>query len=381
MPTRPFPLAYRPWLRSRWANRSRALGRYSIAGSFVLLAFDLVFTRALAAPPPFLAILAPRLVWIALPTTGVAFAIARPDTRALPAAAVGLSKAWTWGNDWTYCALGLSGEPVQSLAVVLCVLAAAIFMPLLPPERLWMFSLMWLGHVGIDLTGCSARPLWLRMAADGAILALLACLAVLYEQFELEPKARDDAAPPTRTDGGRPREQPGETTQAAAEVTGMAAEVAHEVNSPLAAAKGNVQFLGEEPRPDEVSGERAEVAKETLQAVERIARIMDALRRQSTPEPLPRRAPPSASFVRAEGVALPCAALPLPKTAARRPESACEAQKVSSKAPRPAIDRSPWDGSDRGARAPKGGLAPPPGPPARASPTLRGAGPPAPAGP
>jgi signal transduction histidine kinase len=288
VPTPTARLPYRAWLRSRWPSRSRSLGSYAIGGTLVLFAFDAAFTRSLPAPPGLAAIAALRLPWILLPVAGIAAARARPAARWLPGAVVALSLAWSWGNDWAYCALGLGGETIQALAVVLAVLTAAIFMPLLPLHRLAVFGLMWLGHLAIVLWAGGGRPPGALLLDGAAILALVACLTVLHEQFEL---ARRRASILRRRlertvealEASRAR-----ATAAAAEVSRMAAEVAHKVNNPLSAVKVNVALLGQPPLPGEPEGERAEMAGETLEAVERIARIVAALRRQAT------EAPPSA---------------------------------------------------------------------------------------
>ncbi len=280
-------LPYRAWLRSRWPTRSRSLGRYAVGGSLALLAFDVAFTRALATPPGLDTVAALRLPWIALPLVGMAAAAARPGARWLPAAVIALGLAWTWGNDWAYCALGLGGEPIQALAVVLAFLTAAIFMPLIPLHRLAVFAAMGLGHLGIDLACRSARPLGPRLWTVVAVLALVACFTVLHDQFE---RSRRRASILRRRlertvealEASRAR-----AAAAAAEVSRMAAEVAHKVNNPLAAVKVNVALLGQPALPDEPAGERSELAGETLEAVERIARIVAALRRQSAQEPDP----------------------------------------------------------------------------------------------
>jgi signal transduction histidine kinase len=280
-------LPYRAWLRSRWPTRSRSLGRYAVGGSLALLAFDVAFTRALAAPPGLATIAALRLPWIALPLAGMAAASARPGARWLPAAVLALSLAWTWGNDWTYCALGLGGEPIQSLAVVLSALTAAIFLPLTPLHRVAVFASMWLGHLAIDLACGSPRPLGARLWTDAAILALVACLTVLHEQFALSRRRSVILRRRLERTVAALEASQARASAAAAEVSRMAAEVAHKVNNPLAAVKVNVALLGQPPLPDEPEGERAEMAGETLEAVERIARIVAALRRQATQEPDP----------------------------------------------------------------------------------------------
>lgn len=73
-----------------------------------------------------------------------------------------------------------------------------------------------------------------------------------------------------------------------AEVGRLASRVAHEVNSPLAVVKANVQWLGRAEL--EGSGaERDEVVADTLQCVERIVDAVHAVRRQAGELPLRKR--------------------------------------------------------------------------------------------
>lgn len=82
--------------------------------------------------------------------------------------------------------------------------------------------------------------------------------------------------------------------EAVAEVGRLAAQVAHDVNNPLAAVKVNVRWLATEgARPDQ-GEERDEVMVESLEAVDRIAAIVQdlKLRAREQDEALGREAAP-----------------------------------------------------------------------------------------
>jgi len=80
-------------------------------------------------------------------------------------------------------------------------------------------------------------------------------------------------------------------TERMAEVGRLAAQVAHEVNSPLAVVKSNVGWLGEADLAGEDAAERPQVVAETLQNVERIGEIVADLRRSAGVRPVPRAKP------------------------------------------------------------------------------------------
>ena len=70
-----------------------------------------------------------------------------------------------------------------------------------------------------------------------------------------------------------------------AEVGRLAARVAHEVNTPLAVVKSNVQWLGQFG-PPEVAEEGQQVVADTLESVERIVTAVDSVRRQAGARPV-----------------------------------------------------------------------------------------------
>jgi signal transduction histidine kinase len=69
--------------------------------------------------------------------------------------------------------------------------------------------------------------------------------------------------------------------ESARAVTSLAAQVAHEVNNPLAVVKVNVRWLADAPHDEGPPTERAEVVADTVGAVDRIARIVTDLRQQA----------------------------------------------------------------------------------------------------
>jgi signal transduction histidine kinase len=80
-------------------------------------------------------------------------------------------------------------------------------------------------------------------------------------------------------------------TERLAEVGRLAAQVAHEVNSPLAVVKSNVGWLGEADLSGGDAAERPQVVAETLHNVERIGEIVSDLRRSAGVRPAPREKP------------------------------------------------------------------------------------------
>jgi signal transduction histidine kinase len=80
-------------------------------------------------------------------------------------------------------------------------------------------------------------------------------------------------------------------TERMAEVGRLAAQVAHEVNSPLAVVKSNVGWLGEADLCGADAAERPQVVAETLENVERIGEIVSDLRRSAGVRPVPREKP------------------------------------------------------------------------------------------
>jgi signal transduction histidine kinase len=271
---------FRSFLRSRWGPRSRVLGAYATAGNLVFLVFDLILSRQLPAPPGALAVAAHRLPWALLPVLGGLVAVRAPGWRGLPLLVTGLSVAYTWGNDWTYHVLGLAASPVHALALVICILTAATFLPLALGGRLAVLALQVLGPSVLELAWTSDRPLASRAWTEVAVLCLVACVTAVFEnfnrsqrrglllRFQLERTCRE-------LEESRAR-----AVEAAAALQRLAAHVCHEVNNPLAAVKVNIGFLAH----TEDRGERAEVGAETLAAVQRISVIVGSLRGLASPE-------------------------------------------------------------------------------------------------
>jgi signal transduction histidine kinase len=284
------PRSYHAFLESRWGPRSQLLATYAAWGSVVFFFLDLVFTRSHAPPVPVGLAAAVRLPWISISALGWLAPRLWPGSARLRTLVMVLTIAWTWGNDWAYYALGLDGSVLHTVAVVLCFITAAIFMPVRPRVRLGVFALMAAGHLALDLIWPRPRPVSDRLWGDLVVLALVAVQTVVFQQFaagqrrrfilhrQLERKV--DALERSRQRADR----------AASDLGRLAARVAHDVNNPLAAVKVNVRWLAEPHDP----AERGEVVADTLEAVDRIARSVAALEAPAvTPAPVPARRGPA----------------------------------------------------------------------------------------
>jgi len=269
---------YGQFLRSRWPARTRALAKWAAGGTFAFMALDVVFTAPLADPPSLAAIAAFRLPWLAVPIAGWLLQRHSAGWRFFPSAILVLSLAWTAGNDWAFFALGLAGSVVQAIGITISFATAATLLPLTLRGRLGVFALMGLGHLALDLAWPQVRPLGIRLWTDAVVLLFVASQTFIFEHFARSQRRgfhlRLDlqrAVDALQVSGAR-------AASAAAAVGRLAAEVAHEVNNPLAAVKANVRILGErEPSAEE----RAELARETLEAIDRISRIVADLRVQA----------------------------------------------------------------------------------------------------
>lgn len=278
MPARELLQDYPAFLRSRWPARTRALAKWAAGGTLLYALLDVVFTRALPEPAALGTIAAARLPWLLAPIAGWLLARRAPGWGGLPAAVVALATAWTLGNDWAFFALGLAGTVVQSLALVVGFATATTLLPLALRGRLAVFALMGIGHVALDLAWPQAQSLALRLWTDGAILVCVASQAFVFEHFARSQRRGfqlrlDLERTVAALEASRER-----AAAAAAAVGRLAAEVAHEVNNPLAAVKVNLRLLGDPASP---AAEREETARDALQAVERISRIVADLRLQA----------------------------------------------------------------------------------------------------
>ncbi len=262
---------YPAFLRSRWPARTRSLAVWAFGGSFLYALLDVVFTRGLPEPVSLGRIAAVRLPWLVVPIGGWLLARHAPRWRGFPASVVALAVAWTLGNDWAFFAVDLEGTIVQSIAIVVGFATAATLLPTTLRGRAGVFALLGLGHVVLDLAWPQVRSLSTRLWTDGVILACVASQTFIFEHFARSQRRGFQL----RLDLERALER---AAASAAEVGRLAAEVAHQVNNPLAAVKVNLRLLGDPASPAE---EREETVRDALEAVERISRIVADLRLQA----------------------------------------------------------------------------------------------------
>jgi len=269
---------YRAFLRSRWPARTRGLALHAFLGSFILAALDWVFLRAQGSPASPATIAAVRLPWALLAVGGFVAQQLAPGSRLLPPLVTLLSVLWTWGNSWAYQALGLQGTALQAIALLAWLVTVATFLPLLPRSRAAVFLLIWLGHVAAALLFPQPPPPTMRLATEAVVLAFGIIQTLVFHTFATSQRRGillRQRLERTVVALGASREH---AADAVAEVGKLAAAVAHDVNNPLSAVKVNVRWLGSAAAQEESAAERAEVSAETLQAVERIARIVADLK-------------------------------------------------------------------------------------------------------
>lgn len=269
---------YREFLRSRWPRRTRGLSAWACGGSIAYAIFDFVFTHIAGEPDSAWRIAAIRLPWIASPVA--AFLLGRhvPSWRLLPAAIIGLSLLWTLGNDWAFFALGLGGTVVQGIGIAAAFATAATVLPLTTWGRAGVFALMWFGHVALDLAWPQSRSVGERLWVDVVILAFVVTQTFVFEQFARSRQRGFQLRLDLQRAVGALEASRERAASAASAVGRLAAEVAHDVNNPLAAVKVNVRLLGE---PDTPAEERQEATRDALEAIERISRIVADLRMQA----------------------------------------------------------------------------------------------------
>jgi signal transduction histidine kinase len=269
---------YRAFLRSRWPHRTLRLSQFALAGSPIMWCFDVAMPAPAAPSPGHMAMV--RLPWMVLSLVGWLLARKAPGWRGLPAFAVLASVAWTWGNAWAYFALGLAGTAVQSTGLVICFLTAAVFLPITRAGRVGVFALMAAGHLALELIWPGAGPLGPRLVADAGVMVVVLVLVAIFENFAASQRRGLALRYRLERTVSELEASRARASAAVASVGRLAADVAHDVTNPLAAVKVNVAWLGE-PADADGQAERAEVAMETLAAVERIHRIVADLRQQA----------------------------------------------------------------------------------------------------
>jgi len=272
---------YAAFLRSRWPARTRYLAAFALGGSLVFVALDWVYTRSHAAPPGLATIAALRLPWIAIPLAGHLLQRLAPGWRHLPRAIVALSVVWAWAAVIGYFAIGLQGSVVQAITLFACLVTSAAIMPLTGPGRAGVFALMALGYVAFDLAWPHDGPWAARLADDAVVLAFAVIQVQVFQRFAAARERavllrfRLERAVEELADSHR------QAAAAVAEVGRLAAEVAHEVNNPLSAVKVNLRWLATDGALPVNAGERHDVGAESLEAIDRIAAIVQALKRRA----------------------------------------------------------------------------------------------------
>ncbi len=273
--------SYRAFLAGRWPDRTRGLALHAFAGTFALALLDWIFARALGLPLGPGTIAAVRLPWAIVPVLGYLLILAVPGSSLLPPAVIALSVAWAWGNSWAYLALGLDGTVLHSVARLTWLVTAATFLPVTSAVRALVFGLLWLGHPVLALLLPPSAPPGLRVANEVVILAFAVIQILVFQRYAASQRRgillrRRLEQAVVALDLSRQR-----AADAVAEVGRMAATVAHDVNNPLSAVKVNVRWLASESAVTEPPAERAEVAADTMQAVDRIARIVADLKQRA----------------------------------------------------------------------------------------------------
>jgi len=273
--------SYRGFLRGRWPIRTKWLATYATIFTPAVALLDWVFTRSHAPPPSLLDIVSLRAPCLMVPAVGFLAQRLAPRWAGLPTLVMAISVAWAWGNDAGFFQLGLAGSMVQGVAMALILVTTATFMPLTMAGRAGVLALMALGHLGLDLAWPQLRSISLRLWADAVILAFALSATVVFENFNASQRRGLALRRQLERTVEELQEARLRAERAVEEIGHLAAEVAHEVNSPLAAVKVNVGWLQQNGADQAAEPERAEVASDALSAIDRIARTMARLKLQS----------------------------------------------------------------------------------------------------
>jgi len=273
--------SYRAFLRGRWPIRTRWLATYATIFTPAVALLDWVFTRSNAPQPSLLDIVSLRAPCLMVPAVGFLAQRLAPRWAGLPALVMAISVAWAWGNDAAFFQLGLAGSMVQGVAMALILVTTATFMPLTMAGRAGVIALMALGHLGLDLAWPQPRAISLKLWADAVILAFALSITVVFENFSASQRRGLALRRQLERTVEELQEARLRAERAVEEIGRLAAEVAHEVNSPLAAVKVNVGWLQQNGADQSAEPERAEAASDALSAIDRIARTMARLKLQS----------------------------------------------------------------------------------------------------
>lgn len=261
----------------RARERARQKVFFLVAASGLIVAAHVV--DLLQASGPNLQALGIRIAWAALLLATAAF-LSRGSRRAILLSSV----VAAFGTSLLFLALlaatGGSRSPLFAFAFPL-----AIILPLFMDEFLWTglasSALLLAGAWGLMIRDGASAVEQLGWGHAGAVTLLVAWLLGVSD---LRTRRTADAL-------ARAREADllrlAESERLAA--TGrLAAEVAHEVNNPLAAARASATFLREQLRdPDE---ETAAASEDLVGSLDRIARLVRGLGKDAGAEP--KRQPP-----------------------------------------------------------------------------------------
>jgi signal transduction histidine kinase len=143
---------------------------------------------------------------------------------------------------------------------------------------------------GAAIRGSEGQPWWqivswLNLSIVMTVLATWGTVAArrVWRVEVAAARARTEAAE-RLAESERQRAE----TEGLAEVGRLASQVAHELNSPLAVVKANIQWLGQSESEHEAA-ERAEVLADTLRCVDRMVETVQSVRRQAGELPLRKR--------------------------------------------------------------------------------------------
>jgi signal transduction histidine kinase len=278
-----------PQEADREADRPTASGEHSVVALSRLLAYrsrTLRFASALVASSYLIDVFQPRLaevavvraLWIA--SILVVAAYQRPDRPARANLASYLGAIATGAAVVAIVALDGGTASIYAGMLIATPFAVLVGMAELPLAAAIAGAFCVLGGAGIRIS--EGQPWsqifsWLLLSSVMSALATWGTVAA-RRAWRIEVAAERERRTAVERLAEVERDQA--EAERLAEVGRLAARVAHEVNSPLAVVKSNVQWLGR-PEQEGSAAERAEVLAETLQSVKQIVDAVDLVRRQA----------------------------------------------------------------------------------------------------